>query len=225
MIFNVVETLANLDLYILNNSIAFPPVSEANNDGLLAIGGDLSVPRLLQAYYHGIFPWYDEDQPILWFSPDPRMILFPNELKISKSMKQLLRRNTFTVTFNKDFENVIDNCASIDRVDQLGTWITPDMKKAYTALHKMGYATSVEVWKDSELVGGLYGVWLKDKNVFCGESMFSKVSNASKYGFIKLVEFLKENKVELIDCQVHTNHLESLGAKEIPRDDFMKFLK
>lgn len=225
MIFNVVETLANLDLYILNNSIAFPPVSEANNDGLLAIGGDLSVPRLLQAYRHGIFPWYDEDQPILWFSPDPRMILFPNELKISKSMKQLLRRNTFTVTFNKDFENVINNCASIDRVDQLGTWITPDMKKAYTTLHKMGYATSVEVWKDSELVGGLYGVWLKDKNVFCGESMFSKVSNASKYGFIKLVEFLKENEVKLIDCQVHTNHLESLGAKEIPRDDFMKFLK
>lgn len=225
MIFNVVETLANLDLYILNNSIAFPPVSEANNDGLLAIGGDLSVPRLLEAYHHGIFPWYDEDQPILWFSPDPRMILFPNELKISKSMKQLLRRNTFSVTFNKDFENVIDNCASIDRVDQLGTWITPDMKKAYTTLHKMGYATSVEVWKDSELVGGLYGVWLKDKNVFCGESMFSKVSNASKYGFIKLVEFLKENEVKLIDCQVHTNHLESLGAKEIPRDDFMKFLK
>ncbi len=225
MIFNVVETLANLDLYILNNSIAFPPVSEANNDGLLAIGGDLSVPRLLEAYHHGIFPWYDEDQPILWFSPDPRMILFPNELKISKSMKQLLRRNTFSVTFNKDFENVIDNCASIDRVDQLGTWITPDMKKAYTTLHKMGYATSVEVWKDSELVGGLYGVWLKDKNVFCGESMFSKVSNASKYGFVKLVEFLKENEVKLIDCQVHTNHLESLGAKEIPRDDFMKFLK
>ncbi|MGY3792141.1 leucyl/phenylalanyl-tRNA--protein transferase [Aquimarina sp. 433] len=212
-------------MYILNNSIAFPPVSEANNDGLLAIGGDLSVPRLLQAYHQGIFPWYDEDQPILWFSPDPRMILFPNELKISKSMKQLLRRNTFSVTFNKDFENVIDNCASIDRVDQLGTWITPDMKKAYTTLHKMGYATSVEVWKDSELVGGLYGVWLKDKNVFCGESMFSKVSNASKYGFIKLVEFLKENEVKLIDCQVHTNHLESLGAKEIPRDDFMNFLK
>ncbi|WP_299898694.1 leucyl/phenylalanyl-tRNA--protein transferase [uncultured Aquimarina sp.] len=212
-------------MYILNNSIAFPPVSEANNDGLLAIGGDLSVPRLLEAYHHGIFPWYDEDQPILWFSPDPRMILFPNELKISKSMKQLLRRNTFSVTFNKDFENVIDNCASIDRVDQLGTWITPDMKKAYTTLHKMGYATSVEVWKDSELVGGLYGVWLKDKNVFCGESMFSKVSNASKYGFVKLVEFLKENEVKLIDCQVHTNHLESLGAKEIPRDDFMKFLK
>ncbi|GAA0712856.1 leucyl/phenylalanyl-tRNA--protein transferase [Aquimarina litoralis] len=225
MIFNVVETLANLDLYILNNSIAFPPVSEANNDGLLAIGGDLSVPRLLEAYHQGIFPWYDEDQPILWFSPDPRMILFPNELKISKSMKQLLRRNTFSVTFNKDFENVIENCASIDRVDQLGTWITPDMKKAYTTLHKMGYATSVEVWKDSELVGGLYGVWLKDKNVFCGESMFSKVSNASKYGFVKLVEFLKENEVKLIDCQVHTNHLESLGAKEIPRDDFMKFLK
>ncbi|WP_343911960.1 leucyl/phenylalanyl-tRNA--protein transferase [Aquimarina litoralis] len=212
-------------MYILNNSIAFPPVSEANNDGLLAIGGDLSVPRLLEAYHQGIFPWYDEDQPILWFSPDPRMILFPNELKISKSMKQLLRRNTFSVTFNKDFENVIENCASIDRVDQLGTWITPDMKKAYTTLHKMGYATSVEVWKDSELVGGLYGVWLKDKNVFCGESMFSKVSNASKYGFVKLVEFLKENEVKLIDCQVHTNHLESLGAKEIPRDDFMKFLK
>ncbi len=225
MIFNVVETLEHSDLYILNDSIDFPPVSAANEDGLLAIGGDLSIPRLLHAYYNGIFPWYDDDQPILWFSPDPRMILFPEDLKISKSMRKLIRNNSFEVTFNKNFDQVISNCATISRPDQLGTWITSDMKDAYTLLHQKGYAISVEVWENSVIVGGLYGIWLEDKKVFCGESMFSKISNASKYGFIKLIEFLQTKGVQLVDCQVHTDHLESLGAKEISRDAFMEYLK
>lgn len=225
MIFNVVETLEHSDLYILNDSIDFPPVSATNKDGLLAVGGDLSIPRLLHAYYNGIFPWYDDDQPILWFSPDPRMVLFPEDLKISKSMRKLLRKNSFEVTFNKNFDQVISNCATISRPDQLGTWITSDMKHAYTLLHQEGYAVSTEVWQGSELVGGLYGIWLEDKKIFSGESMFSKVSNASKYGFIKLIEFLQIKGVQLVDCQVHTDHLESLGAKEIPRDAFMEYLK
>ncbi|WP_298548547.1 leucyl/phenylalanyl-tRNA--protein transferase [uncultured Aquimarina sp.] len=212
-------------MYILNDSIDFPNVSAANEDGLLALGGDLSIPRLLNAYHNGIFPWYDEDQPILWFSPDPRMVLFPEDLKISKSMRQLFRKNYFEITFNKNFKQVIDNCASIIRPDQFGTWITSDMQEAYIELHKMGHAISVEVWKDKTIVGGLYGIWLEDKKVFCGESMFSKVSNASKYGFIKLVERLKEKEVKLIDCQVYTDHLASLGAKEISRRAFIEFLK
>ncbi|WP_299259679.1 leucyl/phenylalanyl-tRNA--protein transferase [uncultured Aquimarina sp.] len=212
-------------MYILNHSIDFPIVSDANEDGLLALGGDLSIPRLLNAYHNGIFPWYDEDQPILWFSPDPRMVLFPGDLKISKSMRQLFRKNRFEITFNKDFKQVIDNCASISRSDQFGTWITSDMQEAYIQLHKMGYAISVEVWENEVIVGGLYGIWLENKKMFCGESMFSKVSNASKYGFIKLVENLKEKGVKLIDCQVYTDHLASLGAKEISRDTFMEFLK
>lgn len=212
-------------MYILNNSIDFPAVTTANEDGLLAIGGDLSTPRLLHAYYSGIFPWYDQNQPILWFSPDPRMILFPEELKISKSMRQLIRKNHFEVTFNQDFKNVINNCATANRVDQEGTWITSAMQQAYTKLHELGHAISVEVWQDSQLVGGLYGVWLADKKVFCGESMFTKVSNASKYGFIKLIELLKQREVKIIDCQVYTDHLASLGAKEIPRVAFMKYLE
>ncbi|WP_378184196.1 leucyl/phenylalanyl-tRNA--protein transferase [Aquimarina sp. SS2-1] len=212
-------------MYILNNSVNFPPVILADEDGLLAIGGDLSTDRLLKAYNSGIFPWYNEDQPILWFSPDPRMVLFPDDVKISKSMQQVLRKNHFSVTFNKDFEQIIDNCATIYRPDQLGTWITQDMKRAYIKLHKMGYVISAEVWQNKELVGGLYGIWLADKKVFCGESMFTKVSNASKYGFIKLIELLKQKDVKLIDCQVYTDHLASLGAKEIPRDAFMEFLK
>ncbi len=212
-------------MYILNNSIKFPPVSFANEDGLLALGGDLSTSRLLAAYHSGIFPWYDENQPVLWFSPDPRMVLFPDELKISKSMRQLIKKDIFDITFNTNFKNVIKSCATISRSDQQGTWITPDMQKAYIELHKMGYAISVEVWQDSQLVGGLYGIWLEDKKIFCGESMFSKVSNASKFGFIKLVSFLKEKEVRLIDCQMYTDHLASLGAKEITRDTFMNYLK
>ncbi|MDY8135011.1 leucyl/phenylalanyl-tRNA--protein transferase [Aquimarina sp. 2201CG5-10] len=212
-------------MYILTDSIDFPPISYANEDGLLAIGGDLSTDRLLKAYHSGIFPWYNEGQPILWFSPDPRMVLFPSEIRISKNMGKLIRKNYFEVTINKDFKQVIKNCAVIKRPDQDGTWITNDMQNAYLKLHELGYAISVEVWKDTILVGGLYGVWLEDKKVFCGESMFTKVSNASKFGFIKLVEFLKEKDTKVIDCQVHTDHLESLGAREIPRNEFVKFLE
>ncbi len=212
-------------MFVLTDSIQFPPITYADVDGLLALGGDLSVDRLLEAYTNGIFPWYNEGQPILWFSPDPRMILFPPELKVSKSMQQIIKKNQFEVTYNKDFDSVIQNCSTIARPEQDGTWITHDMQNAYKKLHELGYAISVEVWENSELVGGLYGIWLKEKKVFCGESMFAKVSNASKFGFINLVEWLVKKEVKLIDCQVYTDHLASLGAKEIPREEFLKFLK
>lgn len=212
-------------MYILTDLIKFPQAHHADVDGLLAIGGDLSVDRLLEAYNNGIFPWYNIDQPILWFSPNPRTVLFPEELRISKSMHQFIRKNEFKVTFNKAFENVIHNCANIKRPEQEDTWITDEMKKAYTKLHELGYVISVEVWKNVALVGGLYGVWLEDKKIFCGESMFSIVSNASKYGFIKLIAWLAQKGVRLVDCQVYTDHMASLGAREIPREEFLKFLK
>ena len=203
----------------------FPSVEEANAEGLLAYGGDLSPQRLLEAYSRGIFPWYEEGQPVLWWSPDPRMVLFPENLKVSKSMKQLLKKEAFEVSFNKAFSEVIDNCARIVRPGQMGTWITPQMKQAYLSLHEQNISTSVEVWKDGELVGGLYGIYLREKKIFCGESMFSKVSNASKYGFIHLVRELKKEGLLLVDCQIFTNHLASLGADEIPRDVFLNYLK
>lgn len=203
----------------------FPPVEMATEDGLLAYGGDLSVERLWYAYKHGIFPWYEDGQPILWWSPDPRMVLYPEKLKISKSMKQLLKNNAFRISFNVDFKTVIENCASIKRDGQNGTWITSEMQEAYIKLHVLGIAQSVEVWLDGELVGGLYGIYLRDKNVFCGESMFAKVSNASKFAFIKMVEKLRIAGVKLIDCQIYTSHLESLGAEEISREEFLKFLR
>ncbi|WP_024768243.1 leucyl/phenylalanyl-tRNA--protein transferase [Aquimarina macrocephali] len=212
-------------MYILTDTIQFPPVTLADTNGLLAIGGDLSVDRLLEAYHNGIFPWYDEDQPILWYSPDPRMVLFPSELRVSKSMRQLIRKNKFEVTFNKAFESVVQHCATITRPEQEGTWITNDMQKAYKKLHELGYAISVEVWQESVLVGGLYGILLREKKVFCGESMFSKASNASKYGFITLVEWLIAKEIQLIDCQVYTDHLASLGAREITRAAFIKYLR
>jgi len=203
----------------------FPSVEFANPDGLLAMGGDLSVERLLDAYNHGIFPWYDASEPILWWSPDPRMVLFPENLKVSKSMRQLFKKESFQVTFNQDFSGVIENCAVIKRVGQNGTWITQEIKDAYLKLHHMGIVQSVEVWQNKELVGGLYGIYLKEKKIFCGESMFAKVSNASKYGFITYVNKLKEEGVSLIDCQIYTEHLNSLGASEIPRKEFLSFLK
>lgn len=209
-------------MYILTEKLIFPPVSDASPEGYLAIGGDLSPERLLLAYKSGIFPWFNEDEPIIWWSPDPRMVLFPEDLKVSKSMKQLLRKNVFSVTYNQAFEEVIDACATIYRPTQEGTWITEDMKNAYIKLHELGYAISVEVWQNTQLVGGLYGIDLG--HIFCGESMFSKVSNASKYGFIHLVQKLQENGCQLIDCQIHTDHLESLGAKEIPREVFMSYV-
>ena len=202
----------------------FPPVDSANSIGLLAFGGDLSPERLMQAYTHGIFPWYDSSQPILWWSPDPRMVLFPERLKISKSMKQLLKKGAFEVSFNRNFEKVIQNCAAMPREGQQGTWITREMQEAYVKLHELGWAESVEVWQEGQLMGGIYGIYLREKKVFCGESMFTKVSNASKYGFIKMVENLKQRGVRLIDCQIYTEHLASLGAEEIPREEFLKYL-
>jgi leucyl/phenylalanyl-tRNA--protein transferase len=209
-------------LFVLEKELCFPPVHLAGPDGLLAIGGDLSVERLLLAYKNGIFPWY-EGEHILWWSPHPRFVLFPEELKVSKSMKQLLKQNTFDFTVNTAFEKVIDNCKTITRKGQTGTWITNEVNKAYSVLHKQGYAHSAEVWKNGKLAGGLYGVRLG--KVFFGESMFSKESNASKYAFIKYVEQLKTEGVELIDCQVYTEHLERLGARMIPREEFCSKIK
>lgn len=211
-------------MQILSKELLFPNPKEASPEGLLAIGGDLSVERLKLAYHSGIFPWYSEDEPILWWSPDPRMVLFPEDLKVSKSMKQLFKKKAFAVTFNEAFNSVIENCAIIKREGQKDTWITPEMIEAYKELHRLGIAASVEVWKEDELVGGLYGIDLKDKKIFCGESMFSRVSNASKYGFISLINHLKEQDYQLIDCQVHTDHLESLGAIEIDREAFLSYL-
>ena len=209
-------------MIFLSDNIWFPPVSSASIDGMIAIGGDLSVERLLLAYRSGIFPWYNEGEPIVWYSPDPRMVLFPEKLKVSKSMRQLINKKIFNVTFNTHFNEVIANCKIMNRNDQLGTWITDEMQKAYTKLHEFGVATSVEVWLDDKLVGGLYGIDLG--TIFCGESMFSHVSNASKIAFIYLVEKLKSENYSLIDCQMYTSHLESLGAQEIPRSDFLKYL-
>jgi leucyl/phenylalanyl-tRNA--protein transferase len=211
-----------MPLFALDKEIIFPPVHLAEPDGLLAVGGDLSTERLLLAYRQGIFPWY-EGQHILWWCPNPRFILTPSTLKVSKSMKQLLKRHTFTFTTNKAFTEVINNCKNVDRPGQSGTWITSQMKEAYIRLHKLGFAHSAEVWQGDELVGGLYGIRLG--KVFFGESMFSKVSNASKYAFISLVQQLEQEDVQLIDCQVYTEHLESLGAHMITREDFVQLLQ
>lgn len=205
-------------MYQLTEDLWFPNPDEAYGDGLLAIGGDLTVPRLLLAYKLGIFPWYDQE-PILWWAPNPRFVLYPQELKISKSMRQVLRNGNFNVTVNKDFKQVITQCALMNRKNQDGTWITKRMIEAYTKLHEQGYAKSIEVWQNNVLVGGLYGVDIKN-GIFYGESMFTKVSNASKVGF---VTFIKNSNYKLIDCQVHTKHLESLGAKPIAREDFLSY--
>ncbi len=212
-------------MIILYDKEPFPAVEKADEQGLLAIGGKLSPERLLEAYRSGIFPWFEEGDPVLWWSPDPRMVLFPKDLKVSKSMKQLFKKSAFKVTYNQNFEEVIHNCSQVFRKDQEDTWITPNMISAYMKLHELGHALSVEVWEENVLVGGLYGVYLKEKQVFCGESMFTKVSNASKYGFISLVEKLKAENIKLIDCQMHTKHLESLGAKEVPREVFLSYLQ
>jgi leucyl/phenylalanyl-tRNA--protein transferase len=210
-----------LPVFALDHELYFPPVKLAEPDGLLAIGGDLSPERLLLAYKQGIFPWYEGDH-ILWWSPDPRFILFPDEIKISKSMKVLLKKDAFDFTINKAFEKVIRHCKKIKRPGQRGTWITDEVEMAYACMHKLGYAVSAETWRDGVLVGGVYG--LKLGKIFFGESMFSEVSNASKYAFIKLVQNLKQGGVELVDCQVYTEHLESLGAKMISRKEFTGIL-
>ena len=210
-----------MPIYQLTKELIFPPV-EGAEDGVVAIGGDLSTKRLKLAYQTGIFPWFNEDEPIIWWSPDPRFVLFPEKLKVSKSMKSVMRNHNFKITFNKDFEQVIENCKSISRQGQKDTWITPNMRNAYIQLHKEKIASSVEVWENEKLVGGLYGIDLG--NVFCGESMFSKVNNASKVGFITFVNEFKSKGGKLIDCQVYTDHLSSLGAEQICRKEFLSFL-
>lgn len=208
---------------ILTENIYFPAIESADQSGLLAIGGDLSPERLLLAYRSGIFPWYSEGDPICWWTPDPRFVLFPQELKVSKSMKQVINRNKFVFTINQSFAEVISNCKNVSRNGQDGTWISDDMGAAYINLHQLGYAHSAEAWLGAELVGGLYGIRLG--NIFFGESMFSHRSNASKFAFIKYVEQLQKENVQMIDCQLHTNHLESLGARMISRREFKKQLK
>ena len=205
----------------LSETIEFPPLDEANSEGLLAVGGDLSPERVLYAYQNGIFPWYESDQPVLWWAPDPRFVLYPHKLKVSKSTKQMMRNHSFEITINRNFKDVIEACANVKRNAQSGTWITDEMIQTYCDLHQRGIAKSVEVWQNKKLVGGLYGVELND-TIFCGESMFSYVSNASKIGFIT---FVQNSKYKLIDCHLHTNHLESLGAEPISRLEFMNYLK
>jgi leucyl/phenylalanyl-tRNA--protein transferase len=206
-------------IFRLDERLLFPEPDLAEPDGLLAVGGDLSVNRLLLAYQNGIFPWYSDDTPILWYSPHERFVLYPQELKISKSMRQVLRSDKFKVTTNTCFADVIKACSLAPREGQDGTWITDDMQQAYINLHNLGHAHSVEIWENEVLVGGLYGIWTGD--VFCGESMFSRVSNASKTALIYLCQ---TNKFKLIDCQVHTDHLESMGARMIDREQYIGVL-
>lgn len=208
--------------FYLTEEIAFPSPELADDDGLLAVGGDLRVERLLLAYKMGIFPWYNEGDLIEWWCPNPRFVLLPQQLHISKSMQQLLRKNAFDFTMNQAFVEVMENCRNMPRHGQQGTWIQPEMITAYTQLHQMGYAISAEAWQNGALVGGLYGILLG--NIFFGESMFSKVSNASKYAFIKLITNLQQRGIILIDCQMHTPHLESLGAGFIDRRLFLQCL-
>ncbi len=209
-------------MHILGKKILFPPVKTADENGLLAIGGDLSPERLILAYKSGIFPWFNEGEPVIWYSPPERMVLFPKDLKVSKSMEKVLKNGNFRISFNEHFAEVIHHCKTIDRPGQKGTWITKEMQKAYIALHELGFAKSVEVWQEDRLVGGLYGIDLG--HIFTGESMFSLVSNSSKVAFIYLNQILKEQNYHLLDCQVYNEHLASLGAVEIPRDVFMQYL-
>jgi len=207
-----------MPVYLLNEHPLFPNPEEAE-DGIVAVGGDLTPERLLAAYNAGIFPWYSEGEPIMWWSPDPRFVLTPSSIRVSKSMRKVLRDKVFRVTYNQAFESVIHACASTPRKNQEGTWITDEMAAAYKYLHQIGYAQSVEVWKEDVLVGGLYGVVIG--KCFFGESMFSHVSNASKAGFISLAKRLEVAQFDLIDCQIETTHLTSLGAGPISRKDFL----
>ena len=202
------------------DEIVFPNPALADEDGLLAIGGDLSAERLILAYQHGIFPWFSEGDPICWYSPHERCVIYPDRLKISKSMKQVLKSGLFKVTANRTFEKVIAHCAKTPRKDQPGTWITKEMQAAYINLHELGWAHSIEVWEVDNLVGGLYGVAVG--KVFCGESMFSLVSNASK---VALIYLCQQTNFEMIDCQLPNNHLLSMGAEIINREVYMEILK
>ena len=201
----------------------FPPTEEAEDDGLLAVGGDLTKERLLAAYSKGIFPWYEVGQPILWWSPDPRLVLIPEELKISRSLRKVMRKQRFEIRFDSAFQQVIKACAEVRRERNEGTWIIPEMQQAYTDLHQEGFAHSVESWQDGELAGGLYGISLGQ--CFFGESMFSTRNDSSKVALVALADFSRQVGIKLIDCQMTTSHLLSLGAKEINRKDFLKTLK
>jgi leucyl/phenylalanyl-tRNA---protein transferase len=209
-----------LIIFWLDESLVFPSHEYANEDGIIALGGDLSLERLLLAYHHGIFPWYNEGEPILWWSPPQRFLLYLDELNIGRSLKKILKKNPYQVTFDQDFEGVIQNCQE-KRMDS-GTWITEDMRRAYINLYREGYAHSVEVWSGEELVGGLYGVSFG--RYFCGESMFTRRDNASKIALIFLSRRLQELGFEFIDCQVESPHLERMGAKNIPREKFLVLL-
>ena len=211
-----------MPVYGLTEELIFPPPELAEPDGLLAVGGDLSVERLRLAYSMGIFPWYTSDSPILWWSTDPRLVLFPDELRVSRSLRQTMRRDIYTITFDSDFRGVISACARAERPGQEGTWITPEMKEAYIALHAQGAAHSVEAWQGGRLAGGLYGVSLG--RVFFGESMFALEPDASKAAFVRLVESLGQWGYALIDCQQSTEHLRRFGAREIARRDFLAIL-
>lgn len=210
-------------MYILTSHLSFPPLEKTHPSGIIALGGDLHTDRLLLAYRSGIFPWYEDGSPITWWSPEWRMVCFPKLYKPSKSIRNLLHKNLFTITFNTCFEKVIENCQNIKREGQNGTWITDEMMQAYLQLHTLGYAKSVEVWQNNQLVGGLYGIDLG--SVFCGESMFSKVSNASKMAFHFLMEKTKKENYALVDGQVYNEYLDQLGFVEIPRNEFEHILK
>ena len=212
-----------MPIYRLIDEIVFPSPENAQSDGLLAVGGDLSIKRLLMAYQLGIFPWYSEGQPILWWSPDPRLVLDPKDFRSSKALRQTLNKGTFQVTFDQSFEKVIEACGQVPRKGQQGTWITAEMQEAYMGLHKLGYAHSVESWQNGRLVGGLYGVSLG--RCFFGESMFFVETDASKVALATLVERLKDWGFHMVDAQVTTRHLMSLGAKEIPRREFLNRLE
>lgn len=213
---------AVMPVFLLGERPVFPPAELADRDGIIAVGGDLTPQRLINAYSHGIFPWYSRGDPIIWWSPDPRLVLFPDELHVSKSMKKLLKRDPFRLTCDLAFERVIEHC-SLPREKQKETWITREMIDAYINLYNLGYAHSVEVWQHKQLVGGFYGISLG--RCFFGESMFYKVANASKFAFIKFVKKLSELQFLLIDCQNPTGHLKSFGAREIPRAKFLVILK
>ena len=209
-------------MYRLTDALLFPSPEQASDEGIVAVGGDLKPERVMLAYRKGIFPWFESDDFLLWWSPDPRMVLFPDQVKISKSMRAVLRKKQFEVTFNNAFDDVVEACAKVKRFGQNGTWITSGLMEVYSTLHTQGHAHSVEVWEEGVLVGGLYGIDLG--TVFCGESMFSKANNASKVALISLAKELKKNKYKLIDCQVPTQHLASMGAESIPRTEFLTYL-
>ena len=206
----------------LSDNLEFPDTDLANKDGLLALGGDLSVPRLLKAYESGIFPWYSHPDPILWWSPDPRLVLYPQDLKIPRSLRPVLNKGEFQLTLDQEFETVINHC-QMPRPNQEGTWIMPEVKKAYCEMHRQGYAHSVEVWLNGKLAGGLYGICLGQ--MFAGESMFTLVPNASKWGFVKFVEIAIEFGIQFIDCQIYTEHLARFGTVVVSRSEFLKQLQ